>query len=61
MILFVGWLVLDRNQGECHLGGSHRAALAGLGVSFLVSFLLGIWVIVEGLRGELSEHRLQLA
>lgn len=51
IILFVCWLVLDRGSG-CDVPGRYTAALAGLGVSFLVSLVLGVWVIVEGLRGK---------
>ena len=51
VILFVCWLVLDRGS-NCSLPKKYTAALSGLGVSFLISFALGAWVIVEGLRGE---------
>ena len=53
IILFVCWLVLDRGSA-CNLPGKYTAALAGLGVSFLISLVLGTWVMVEGSRGTQS-------
>lgn len=52
VILFSGWLALDRPK-DCSHGPRYTIALAGLGVSFFVNFLVGCWLEVESLRGML--------
>ena len=49
--LFVGWLVLNR-PSHCHEGARYTVALAGLFFTFLLNFVLGVWLIHEGLKGE---------
>ena len=50
VILFAGWLALDRPKA-CTAGRRYTLALAGLGIACVVNFLLGIWIVCESLRG----------
>ena len=40
----------------CPEGAGYSFVLAGLFFCFLASFLLGCWLIYEGLKGELAQH-----
>lgn len=50
--LGVGWIVLGRPDG-CPEGAGYSVVVAGLFFCFLASFLLGCWLIYEGLKGVL--------
>lgn len=50
MALFVSWLVLNR-PSNCHEGAKYTVALAGLAFTYLTNFILGTWLIHEGLKG----------
>lgn len=49
--LFVGWMVLNR-PSDCKEGSKYTVALAGLGFTFLINFVLGILLMHEGLKGK---------
>ncbi|KAK9826366.1 hypothetical protein WJX81_002936 [Elliptochloris bilobata] len=56
--LGVGWIVLGRPDG-CTEGAGYSFVIAGLFFCFLASFLLGCWLIYEGLKGSIFETHLR--
>ena len=48
--LFVSWMVLNR-PSDCNEGVRYTVALAGCAITYLVNFLLGCWLMHEGLKG----------
>ena len=48
--IFVGWVALNV-PSHCDSGVKYSVSLAGLAFTFLANFLIGAWLMHEGLKG----------